>query len=340
MSFINGLKIFFKKPLYVLILISFIISWFLILLGTDFTAIGEYYLFLFIFIAIIAGFNFLLLVISLFKSVEDLHSLVIILVFLVSLPTVFIFRGFLILFSFICLIVNQLLTAFFAFKLCMDSSTKFDNILYKSEKVRKFTRLLEFIFFGLVTGIIFIFTWNLLSNQFPLLARSSANIFRIIFWVNMSLMIIVLTRLVVMKKFAAYITLFFVLTFFYILYIIIDLIAGVIFPDTRGFVWYSFLIDLFLFIYIIGSIFDKIEYLEKKLKYIKAETLSLFIILMKLIAQFTKIFPNFPGLDTTLVERQQVFILIIFIFFTLLFGIHSIIAHKEGKRMEEIIEST
>ncbi|MFW9823019.1 MAG: hypothetical protein ACFFE4_08800 [Candidatus Thorarchaeota archaeon] len=174
-----------------------------------------------------------------------------------------------------------------------------------------------------------------MSNQFPLLAKNSANIFRIIFWVNMSLIVIVLTRLVVIKKFAAYITMFFVLTFFYILYIIIDLIAEVIFPDTRGFVWYSFLIDLFLFIYIIGSIFDKIEYLEKKFKYIKVETLSLFVILMKLIAQFTNIFPNFPGLDSPLVERQQVFLLIIFIIFTLLFGIHSIIVHKEGKKIIE-----
>ena len=140
------------------------------------------------------------------------------------------------------------------------------------------------------------------------------------------------------KKFAAYITLFFVLTFFYILYIIIDLIAEILFPDTIGFKWYSFVIDLLLFIYIIGSLFDKIEYLEKKLKFIRAETISIFVILMKLVAQFTKVFPNFPGLDVPLADRLDVLILIIFIFFTLFFGIHSILVHKEGKNDIEITE--
>jgi hypothetical protein len=220
----------------------------------------------------------------------------------------------------------------------MDSSTKFDDILYKNEKYNKYTRAIEFVCFGILTGLIFIFTWNILGNQFPVAARNSADIFRIIFWINVILTIIVITRLIVIKKFAAYVTLFFILAFFYILYIIIDLIAEVIFPDTIGFKWSSFLIDLVLFIFIIGSIFDKVEYLEKKLKYLKAETLSLFVILIKLVAQFTIVFPNFPGLDVPLIDRLDVFILIIFIFFTLFFGIHSIIIHKEGKIDTEIIE--
>ena len=336
MSFINGLKEFFRKPLYILIFISFIISWFLILFGHIFTAIPQYYQFLFIFIGILVGFNFLLLVISLFKPIEKLHYIIIIIVFVISIPTIIIFRGFLLLFATVCLIANQLLTAFFAFKLCMDSSTKFDNMLYENKKYNNYTRIFEFIGFGLLTGLIFIFTLNILSNHFRLAARNSANIFRIIFWINVILIIIVITRLVVIKKFAAYITLFFVLAFFYILYIIIDLIAEVLFPGDRTYVWYSFLIDLLLFIFIIGSIFDKVGYLEKKLKFIRAETISLFIILIKLVAQLTKIFPN---LDIPLVERQDVFILIIFIIFTLLFGIHSIIAHKEGKKEIEIIEN-
>ncbi|GAG98563.1 unnamed protein product, partial [marine sediment metagenome] len=91
--------------------------------------------------------------------------------------------------------------------------------------------------------------------------------------------------------------------------------------------------------FIIGSIFDKIEYLEKKLKYIRAESISLFIILMKLVAQFTSIFPNFPVLDVPLFERLDVIILLIFISFTLLFGIHSIIVHKEGKKNVKITEN-
>jgi hypothetical protein len=220
----------------------------------------------------------------------------------------------------------------------MDSSTKFDDILYKNEKYNKYTRLIEFICFGLLTGLIFIFTWNVLGNRFPIAARNSVNIFRIIFWINVIIIIIVITRLVVINKFAAYITLFFVLAFFYILYIIIDLIAEILFPDTIGFKWYSFVIDLLLFIYIIGSLFDKIEYLEKKLKFIRAESISIFIILMKLVSQFTKVFPNFPGLDVPLVDRLDVLILIIFIFFTLFFGIHSILVHKEGKNDIEITE--
>jgi hypothetical protein len=338
MSFINGLKEFFRKPLYVLILISFIISWLLITFGRTFTSAPQYFQFLFIFIGILVGFNFLLLVISIFKPIEELHYLIILIVFIISIPTLIIFKGFLILFSLVCLIANLLLTAFFAFKLCMDSSTKFDDILYKNEKYNKYTRLIEFICFGLLTGLIFIFTWNILGSQFPIAARNSVNIFRIIFWINVIIIIIVITRLVVIKKFAAYITLFFVLAFFYILYIIIDLIAEILFPDTIGFKWYSFVIDLLLFIYIIGSLFDKIEYLEKKLKFIRAESISIFIILMKLVSQFTKVFPNFPGLDVPLVDRLDVLILIIFIFFTLFFGIHSILVHKEGKNDIEITE--
>ncbi|MHA1931189.1 MAG: hypothetical protein ACW96X_01540 [Promethearchaeota archaeon] len=339
MSFINGLKEFFRKPLYVLILISFIISWFLILFGRTFTSFSGYYLFLFIFIGILVGFNFLLLAISLFKSIEELHYVAIIIVFIISIPTLFIFRGFLLLFASVCLIANMLFTAFFAFKLCMDSSTKFDDLLYKNKKYNSYTRMIEFICFGLLSGVIFIFTWNFLGNHFQVAARNSANIFRIIFWINVILIIIVITRLVVIKKFAAYITLFFVLTFFYILYIIIDLIAEAIFPDTVGFEWSSFLIDIFLFIYIIGSIFDKIEYLEKKLKYIRAESISLFFILMKLVAQFTRVFPNFPVLDVPLFDRLDVIILIIFIIFTFLFGIHSIIVHKEGKKDVKVTEN-
>ena len=341
MSFINGLKQFFRKPLYVLIFISFLISWFLILFGHIFTSVSQYYQFILMFIGILVGFNFLLLVISLFKPIEELHYLIIIVVFVISIPlSIIIFREFLLLFTSFCLIANQLLTAFFAFKLCMDSSTKFDDVLYENKKYNKYTRIFEFICFGLLTGLIFIFTWNILSSRIPIAARNSANIFRIIFLINVILIIIVITRLILINKFAAYITLFFVLAFFYILYIIIELIAEVLFPGDKIYAWYSFLIDLLLFIFIIGSIFDKVDYLEKKLKFIRAETISFFIILMKLITQLTKIFPNLPGLDIPLIERQDVFLLIIFIIFTLFFGIHSILLHKEGGKDDiEITEN-
>jgi hypothetical protein len=227
----------------------------------------------------------------------------------------------------------------------MDSSTKVDDFLYKHKKSRIYTRFLEFIFFGFVGLMIFIFTWNVLRRLTPVVAKSSANIFRIIFWVDVILIIIVVTRLVVIKKLAAYITLFFILTFFYILYIIIDIVAEFLL-NPSGYAWYIFVFDLVLFMYIIGSIFDKVEYLEGKFKYIKVETISFFVILMKLVSQFVKLFPNIPGLAVplqSLIARQLfllILLLIIFLGCILFFGIHSIIVHKEGKNkdMEEIKE--
>jgi hypothetical protein len=188
--------------------------------------------------------------------------------------------------------------------------------------------------------MIFLFTWNVLRRFTPGIAKSSADIFRIIFWVDVILIIIVVTRWVVIKKLAAYITLFFILTFFYILYIIIDIVFEVLLGPS-SFAWYIFIFDLALFIYIIGSIFDKVEYLEGKLKYIKVETISLFVILMKLVAQFVKLFPGFGAPD--LLTRQLFLLLIVLITFiscVLFFGIHSIIVHKEGKNKdtEEIKE--
>ncbi|MHA2129909.1 MAG: hypothetical protein ACW99L_08055 [Promethearchaeota archaeon] len=222
----------------------------------------------------------------------------------------------------------------------MDSSTKVDDVLYRHEKSRIFTRTIEFISFGFLVFIFYIFTWNTMRRLIPApskLARLSVITFQIIFWVNTILIIIVITRLIITKKSAAYITLFFIFTFIYILYITLDIIAEVIFTDPVSYAWYFFLFDLFLFIYIIGSIFDKVEYLENKLKVIKAETISFFVILMKLIAQFTKIFPNIPGLNIlpeSRLEQQEILLIILLIVFlasTLIFGIHSIIAHKEGE---------
>jgi hypothetical protein len=143
------------------------------------------------------------------------------------------------------------------------------------------------------------------------------------------------------KRLAAYITLFFLLTYFYILYIFIDIISETLFPET--FAWYIFIIDLILFFYIIGSIFDKVEYLEKKFKIIRAETISLFAILLKLIAQFFKIIPDIPGIrfDTDfMVWLLQLILLWVFIAFILIFGIHSIVIHREGRRESNELEKS
>ena len=341
MSFVNGLKIFFKKPIYILILALFIGTWILILFGYTLFTIPGYYRFLFFFVGILAGFTTLLIVISLFKPIEKMSYIIIFIVFLISIPTIIIFKGVLQFFYFLCLIGNQILTAFFAFKLCMDSSTKVDDYFYIKEKSRKFTRPIEFIIFGLITLSTFIITWNLLGKLTPIAAERSVRIFRTIFWVDIILIIIVISRVFITKKFAAYITLFFLLTFFYILYIIIDTIAEFIFPDTVDYItWYFFIIDLSLFIYIIGSIFDKVEYLEQKFKIFGAETISLFVILMKLTAQCVKIIPDIPGIDMTpaYLLRLQIFLLWLFIIFILIFGFHSLIVHKEGKKESDDLE--
>ena len=246
MSFINGLKIFFKKPIYILILTLFILAWILILFGyTGFTIPG-YYRFLYFFVGILAGFTALLFVISFFKPIEDLSYILMIIIFLISIPIILIFKDFLRSFYFPFLIANQLFTAFFAFKLCMDSSTKVDDFFYTDEKTRGITRSLEFIIFGIIALSAFIITWNILLRLTPRAALRSANIFRIIFWVDIILVIIVMTRVVIIKRLAAYISLFFLLTFFYILYILIDIIAEVLFPDTLSFAWYFFS-SLYLF---------------------------------------------------------------------------------------------
>ena len=333
MSFINGLKIFIKKPIYVLIMGLFITAWVLILFGYTIFTVQGYYLFLFFFIGILMGFTLLLFIISFFKPIEKMSYIFIIIIFLISIPIIIIFKGVLRSLYLPLLIGNQLLTAFFAFKLCMDSSTKVDDYFYIQEKSRKFTRTLEFIIFGIIALSGFILTWNIMRRLSPGAALRSANIFRIIFWVDFILIIIVLMRVLITKRLAAYVTLFFILTFFYILYIFIDIIAGILFPDTLSFAWYFFIIDLFLFIYIIGSIFDKVEYLEEKFKILKAETISLLVILLKLFSQFFKIIPDIPGIkvNPTYLLWLQLVLLWLFIIFILIFGIHSIVMHKEGE---------
>ena len=332
MSFLTGLKNLFRKPIYIIIIIAFIISWFLILFGYLFIPYVGYNRFVYIFIGILGGFLFFLLLISFFKPIDELNYIIVIVIFILSLPILVIFNGVLNLFYRFCLIANQLLTAFFAFKLCMDSSTKVDDYLYRDKKFNKITRSLEFLIFGILNLIALIIIWNILINFSLEVVIFSANIFRRMYWVNLILMSFVLLRLIFTKKFSAYITLFFLLTFFYVFYIIMDIIAEFIFSDAASTTWYFFLIDLGLFLYIIGSIFDKVEYLENKFKIIRADTISIFIILMKLYTQIIKL-PGVKGVIISIgdIIQLQIFLLIIFILFTLLFGIYSIFAHKEGE---------
>ena len=330
MSFITGLKEFFKKPLYIILLILFILAWFLIVLGYTFIPIPGFRIFVLWFIGILVGFIFLLFVVSFFLPVNKLNYVIILIIFIISLPIIIILEGFFERFNSFLIITNLLFTAFFAFKLCMDSSTKIDDYLYNKKKSRKITRPIEFVILGFLNLWIFLMTWRIMNNLTPVVAQNSAGIFRIVFWINLFLIIIVIIRLLITKKLAAFSSLFLILTFFYILYIIIDTIATLIPPDTSGYAWTSFIIDLFLFLYIIGSVYDKVDYLKSKLKIIRAETISLFVILMKLITQVFKILPGF-SVTPDIILQQQIFLLWIFIIFTLLFGIYSIFAHKEGK---------
>lgn len=343
MSFINGLKIFFKRPLYVLIISLFILSWFLILLTLilrpliGFATFLSYFVtFLSGFVAILVGFNLLLFVISIFKPIIKLKYYVIFGIFLISIPLVFIFDDFLSVIYIFCIIANQLFLAFFAFKLCMDTSTKVDDFLYKNEKNRIFKRIFEFILFGIIAMPIFLISWNILIRIVPFIALVSVNTFRLMFWVDIILIVIVILRVLITKKFAAYITLFFLLTFFYVLYIVIDTIIELLSIDASSWSITSFIIDLCLFLYLIGSIFDKVEYLEQKLKIIKVETISLFVILMKIVAQITEVTIDVPPL---VILRQQYYYLFIFLIFTFVFGLYSIFAHKEGKLSSKITEN-
>ncbi len=325
MSFITGLKEFFKKPLYIIILLAFIVAWFLVVLGFTIFPIVGFWRFVLVLIGILGGFIFLLLIVSLFLPINKLNYVIIIIIFLISLPTIIIFDGFLSQFYYYLIVINLIFTAFFAFKLCMDSSTKIDDYLYTKKSTRKITRPLEFVILGFLNLWIFIMTWRIMSSL-----PSSAGIFRIVFWINLILLVIVIIRLLITKRLAAFSSLFLMLAFFYILFIIIDTIAIFIFPTTTDYAWFSFIIDLFLFIYIIGSVFDKIDYIKSKLKIIRVETIALFVILMKLYAQVFKILPGFI-VTLDIVLQQQIFLLWIFIIFTLLFGIYTIFAHKEGK---------
>ena len=152
------------------------------------------------------------------------------------------------------------------------------------------------------------------------------------FWVNVGLMVIVFIRLIITKKFSAYISLFFLLTLFYALYILIDYLYGAYFSSGSGdpmYVLISFFVDLFLFLYILGTVYSKIDYIQTKLKILEVDTIALFLIIMKIYVQVSKIVPKNVTEGMQILQAGGLFA--IFVFFNLLFGIHSIIVHKHKK---------
>jgi len=158
-------------------------------------------------------------------------------------------------------------------------------------------------------------------------------ILQIMFWVNIGLLAIAFIRLIITKKFPAYLTLFFLLTLFYALYILFDYLYGAFFSTESSsplYVIASFIVDLLLFLYILGVVYSRVDYIQAKLKFLKVDSIALFLIIMKIYIQVSKIVPKVIPPDMEILQAGGLFI--IFVFFNLLFGIHSIIAHKHKKK--------
>ncbi|MFX1447480.1 MAG: hypothetical protein ACFFCG_05025 [Promethearchaeota archaeon] len=341
MGFIAGLKGVFKKPLYVFIISSFTLTWILIILTKYLTnvVLG---LFVLIFGGSLLFFVLILFVISFFKKIDTLKWWFYIILYSSALIlTIFLNQTIFFptseLFFIIPLTINQFFTAFFAFKLCMDSSTKIDDYLYKKEKSRIITRIIEFCIFGLLNWWVIRITVIFFSFTPTILLLIVIRMLQIMFWINICLLGIAIIRLIITKKFSAYLTLFFLLTLFYALYILFDYLYGAFFSAESGDLTYvitSFIVDILLFLYILGTVYSRVDYIKNKLKILKTETIALFLIIMKIYVQVSKIVPKIVAEEIQILQAGGLFV--IFVFFNLLFGIHSVITHKlEEKKKEE-----
>jgi len=337
MGFIAGLKGVFKKPLYVFIISSFTLTWILIILNQFLSSIllG---LFIFIFGGSLLFFALILFLVSFFKQINELNKWFFVIIYAFSIVLTFLLYQTIFfptseIFFIIPLTVNQFFMAFFAFKICMDSSTKIDDYLYKKEKSRIVTRIIEFLVFGFLNWWVIRIVIIFFSHTPTVLLLVVIRILQIMFWVNISLLGIAFIRLIITKKFSAYLTLFFLLTLFYALYILFDYLYGVFFSTTSGDLTYvitSFIVDIILFLYILGTVYDRVDYIQSKLKVLKVDTIALFLIIMKIYVQVSKIAPKIVAEEMQILQAGGLFV--IFVFFNLLFGIHSIIAHKYKKK--------
>ena len=333
MRFIRGLKNLSKKKILFVIVILFISSWFLFALGVELFPNAIFKGFFLIFLPILAGFTFVLFLISFIIPLDKMGAILITISVVLTFPVMWIFRETANYFIYFAALTNIFITAFFAYKFCMDTSIKVDDYLYKKEGSRIFTRTIEFVSFFLLTWWLISLTIRFFKSFASI--QSIADVFFSIFLIELVLIGIVVIRLLFSKRFAAYISFFNILIFFYVLYIIIDLLVQFIFPDTVGYDLLSFFIDFLLFIYIIGSIYERVDYIKDKLKIFRADTISLFIILMKLLVQIKDIlldiFPP-PLLDLLKILIPQARILwVFFMIFTILIGVYTIFKHKEGK---------
>ncbi|MFX1275867.1 MAG: hypothetical protein ACFFAT_12550, partial [Promethearchaeota archaeon] len=127
MRFISGLKQLFKKPLLTIILLLFILSWFLVILSITLFPNDFFKSFVLVFSGIFAGFIFVLMIFSIFKPIDNMGVITIIIAILLTIPVLIIFTGIVFLFYFFCFFANLFLIALFAYKWCMDNSIKLDN---------------------------------------------------------------------------------------------------------------------------------------------------------------------------------------------------------------------
>ena len=332
MGFISGLKGVFKKRIYIFIIFSFILTWVLIL--TNSYLKSEL---LRSFIIIFGGgflfFNVILFCVSFFKKLDDLNKWFFIICFIIAIVlNVFLSDTIFNPTSNFYLLILLNANLFFAFKLCMDSATKVDDYLYKNKRSRIVIRIVEFCVFGFLVWWFFRITIIFFSNTPSDLFTYVIRILQIMFWVNIVLMVVVLFRLIITKKLSAFITLFFLLTLFYALYILFDLLFGIFFSSESGGPIYaviSFIIDILLFLYILGIVYSRVDYIQAKLKLFKVDTIALFLITMKIYAQVSKTFAITISVELQIFQATWLFL--IFMFFNLIFGIHSIFTHKYGK---------
>ncbi len=330
MGFISGLKGLFKKPIFVFIISLFTVTWILIIINSYLLS-PSIHLFILMFGGGLLIFNLIFLFISLFKKLDKINKWFYIIIYIVAIAlgiffSASIFSTTFILFFLILLNIKLFFTAFFAFKLCMDSSTKVDDYLYKSKSSRKVTRVIEFLVFG------FLVLWFFRATAIFFSSTVVDNILQTLFWLNVVLLIFVLLRLIITKKLSAYITLFFLFTFFYAFYILFDLLYGIFFSTASGdpiHVIVSFVIDAALFAYILGTVYERTEFIQDKLKLFRVDTIALFLITMKIYVQITRI--GVFTVDPYVQFVQAILLFIIFVFFNLIFGMYSILAHKSKK---------
>ncbi len=337
MRFISGLKGVFKKPLYVFIISAFTLTWILIIVNSYFSNVilG---LAVLIFGGSLLYFAMILFLISFIKPIDQLKGWFLFTIYVIAIFLTFILNNtvFFItseLIFIILLTINQFFMAFFAFKICMDSSTKVDDYLYRKKKSRILTRLLEFFFFFMLNWWFSIIIVRFFSNTPTPLFLLVIRILQILFWINVSLIVIVILRLIVTKKFSAYISLFFLLTLIYALYILFDYLYGAFFSSASvdpTYVLISFIVDWFMFMYILGTVYSRAGYIQTKLKFLKVDTVALFLVIMKIYVQVSKIVPKIVEDDIKILQAGGLFI--IFVFFNLLFGIYSILTHKQKKK--------